>query len=125
MNDDFDAEYRNRLLILMRLTPRRAALLLVVFLIAAAAAYKPLADLVFACRLLFAVRALASGSTGKSLPVEESQIGRRLGQRELTALLYRPTGSLPRSAVMVVPGISELGCYQDRKSTRLNSSHQI
>src|SRR6266545_4223619 len=99
----------------MSLRPRwRAALLLVVFLIAAAAAYKPLADLIFAGRLLFAVRALASGSTGKSLPVEESEVRRRLGQRELTALLYRPTGALPRSALMVVPGISELGCYHPR-----------
>src|SRR5437867_1206440 len=98
----------------MRWKLRRAALLLIVFLIAAAAAYKPLADLIFAGRLLLAVRTLASGSTGKSLPVEESEIRRRFGERALTALLYRPTGSSPRSAVMLVPGISELGCYHPR-----------
>ena len=99
----------------MSLRPRwRAAFLLAVLLIAGAAAYKPLAGLIFAGRLLLAVRALASGSIGHSLPVQESKIHRRLGDRELTALLYRPTGSLPKSAVMVVPGISELGCYHPR-----------
>src|SRR5881396_3067246 len=99
----------------MSLRPRwRAAFLLAVLLIAGAAAYKPLAGLIFAGRLLLAVRALASGSIGHSLPVQESKIRRRLGDRELTALLYRPTGSLPKSAVMVVPGISELGCYHPR-----------
>ncbi len=69
----------------------------------------PCAQLVLALRLLSAVRSLALGDAGKGLSVEEKVIHHGMDGKELEALLYRPAGELPKRAVILSPGISELG----------------
>jgi dienelactone hydrolase len=93
---------------------RRIGIYLVGLLIAAVLAYNPIADLILASRLLLAVRALASGATGEGLPVAQAMVQRTMGDRRLQAILYRPSGSSPKRSVMLLAGVSELGCYHPR-----------
>ncbi len=93
---------------------RSKLLLLLALLIAAAVAYGPLSKLVLATRLLLAVRALASGETGEGLPVTQRKVQRRMGARDLEGIVYRPSTSNPEHAVMILAGVSELGCYHPR-----------
>ena len=61
-----------------------------------------------------AVRTLAAGDDGARLPVSQTKVVRRCGERDLAALLYRPAGSAPDRAALLVPGVSERGCYHPR-----------
>ncbi len=84
-------------------------------LVLAMAAYRPFTNAVYAARLMMAVRSLASGSVGNDLPVLMEKIGRPRGSGHLDALVYHPAGgSVPSRAAVLVPGISELGCYHPR-----------
>ena len=80
----------------------------------AAASYVPLANVVFAGRLASAVLSLASGSAGEHLRVQETRVQRRMKGEAIEALVYRPVGASPTRALILVPGISELGCYHPR-----------
>jgi pimeloyl-ACP methyl ester carboxylesterase len=74
----------------------------------------PLNHLFFSARLALSMHKLASGATGQDLAVIETKIRRKMGARDCEALLYRPANAWPNSAVVLVPGISELGCYHPR-----------
>jgi pimeloyl-ACP methyl ester carboxylesterase len=80
------------------------ALLLLVVL-----AIDPVIDLLTAARLLRAVAALASGSSGLDLPVREMRVRADLDGREVEAAVYYPSSKPARRALIFVPGISELG----------------
>jgi dienelactone hydrolase len=89
-------------------------LLLVVVIATAAALYNPLAQLFLAGRLLLAVREVVAGDTGKNLAVRETRVQRSMGSEKLEGILYEPSQSRPRSGVLLIAGVSELGCYHPR-----------
>lgn len=74
----------------------------------------PVRHTVFAVRIGLALKKLASGVEEQHLPVQEAKVVRRFGTRSLEALTYRPAKSSARSALVVVAGLSELGCYHPR-----------
>jgi len=86
----------------------------ILLLACAAASYNPVANLVFAARMALALRILASGATGENLPVQVTTVQRRMGDRTVEALVYRPNGSSPTRAIIFMVGVSELGCYHPR-----------
>jgi dienelactone hydrolase len=96
-------------------TVRGAKWYIAAILVAAiGAAYVPVCNLVFAVRLVAAVKSLASGSTAQDLPVLVEKIARRHGNQDLESLVYRSERHRPEHAVVLVAGISELGCYHPR-----------
>lgn len=98
----------------MRINLKRRYLLLLLALVGAIAVWRPVQDLYRAARFLASVRELASGATGESLPVATSRVQRNMGGREVEAVVYRPAGRRPGGALMLVAGVSELGCYHPR-----------
>jgi pimeloyl-ACP methyl ester carboxylesterase len=76
--------------------------------------WSPLSDLVFSVRLLLSLQKLASGATGEDLAVEETKINGQTDSKAYEALLYRSSKLRATEAVIVVPGLSELGCYHPR-----------
>lgn len=70
-----------------------------------------LASLIFSTRMALAFRHLASGETGQDLPVRQIKVVRRWGNRDYTALLYLPEKKDATHALVLVPGLSEQGCY--------------
>lgn len=92
----------------------RKGLLLYAAVMAALAAYDPLTNLVLSSRLILAMRNLATGASGQDLPVVETKIRRPWGSRDLEAVVYGPSRSLPKTAILLIPGVSELGCYHPR-----------
>jgi dienelactone hydrolase len=89
-------------------------LLLIAAIAAAVVLYNPLAQLLLAGRLLLAVREVVAGDTGKDLAVRESKVQRSMGSGKLEGILYEPSQSTPRSGVLLIAGVSELGCYHPR-----------
>jgi len=95
--------------------PRHRWLIPAVALCAAAALYAPAATMLLAAKLLIAIKSVADGSTGEDLKVIQTTVRRTNGTEEAEeALVYRPAGAAPARAVVLVPGISELGCYHPR-----------
>jgi dienelactone hydrolase len=90
------------------------ALLLIVVIASAAVLYNPLAQLFLAGRLLLAVREVVAGDTGTNLAVKETKVQRSMGSEKLEGILYEPSRSRPRSGVLLIAGVSELGCYHPR-----------
>jgi len=93
---------------------RLVSLLAVLFLALAALLHGPAADAWLAGRLLLAVRSVASGATGEDLESVGEKVALSDGSTRLEALVYRPPRRPPTRAVVLVPGISELGCYHPR-----------
>jgi pimeloyl-ACP methyl ester carboxylesterase len=93
---------------------KRNWLIFAALCLSATAAYEPLTRLITTARLLRAVRQVASGEIGKDAAVLEEKIVRRMGATDQEALVYRPSGSAPAGAVVLVAGVSELGCYHPR-----------
>jgi pimeloyl-ACP methyl ester carboxylesterase len=83
-------------------------------LIACALLVNPLMHAVFAVRLAVSFQRLASGSAEQFPGVKEARIRRRMGTQDCEALLYYPANSPPTSAMVLVAGLSELGCYHPR-----------
>lgn len=74
----------------------------------------PLSHLFFAARLAFSIQKLASGASGQELDIEVTRVCRRIESRDYEALVYRPQKSQATIAVVLVAGISELGCYHPK-----------
>ncbi len=85
-----------------------------VFFILGFLLFNPLNRLAFSVRLSLCLKSLASGATGEDLAVKETTIYSQKGSTEYAALLYRPEKSPIVGAVVLVPGMSELGCYHPR-----------
>lgn len=79
-----------------------------------AALSAPAFRLFTAIRLAAIVRRVASGDTGADENIREEKIVRRSGSAEYLSLVYRPAKSSPAGAILLVPGVSELGCYHPR-----------
>ena len=82
-----------------------------VLLLAAAWLWDPVKDLAYSVRLALVLQRQASGATGEGLAVREIKVRRPWGSENREALVYYPRGSSPRKAVIIVAGLSELGCY--------------
>jgi pimeloyl-ACP methyl ester carboxylesterase len=78
------------------------------------ASYTPAVNLLFATRMLMAIRNVAEGATGANLNVIQTTVRRRNNAEEMEAIVYRAAAAAPVRAVVLVPGISELGCYHPR-----------
>jgi pimeloyl-ACP methyl ester carboxylesterase len=76
--------------------------------------WDPLSHMVFSVRLALSMQKLASGASVQGLAVKESKIRRQSGAQSYEALIYRPAKTSAKSAVVLVAGISELGCYHPR-----------
>lgn len=75
---------------------------------------KPAGHMIFAVRIGLSLQKLASGAADQPHPVKEATIHRRFGAQNIKALSYRPEKSSAKSALILVPGLSELGCYHPR-----------
>jgi pimeloyl-ACP methyl ester carboxylesterase len=93
---------------------RRRWLIAAVLSGSALAAVLSLGRLVTTVRLLGVVRRVAAGEIGSGPAVKEETIIRHPGGAERIAIAYRPANANPASAVILVHGISELGCYHPR-----------
>ena len=78
------------------------------------AAWMLIPRLITTVRLLAVVRRVASGDIAGTPAVQEEKAVRRMGGTEREGIVYRPSGSSPTSAVILVPGVSELGCNHPR-----------
>jgi pimeloyl-ACP methyl ester carboxylesterase len=86
-----------------------AGVLLICFLL-----WSPISRAILAVRLALSLQELASGSSGPTLPVEQSKAHRHFQGREVEAPIYYPAKSAATKAVILVAGLSELGCYHPR-----------
>ncbi len=77
-------------------------------------AYAPTRTAVVAVRYVLDLRNLAAGATAEDLPVNRETVLRQRGDRRLEALVYAPMNGTPDRAILLVAGISELGCYHPR-----------
>jgi pimeloyl-ACP methyl ester carboxylesterase len=85
-----------------------------VLCLVALALYGTIPGLMNSMRLAVLVRQVASGDTGAGRNIREEKISRRMHGSEYQAVAYQPLNALPSKAVLLVPGVSELGCYHPR-----------
>ncbi len=69
---------------------------------------------IFAIRLALGIKELASGVNRQDLPVKQVKLHGSMNGSEYEALLYSPEKFQPTTAVILVAGLSELGCYHPR-----------
>jgi pimeloyl-ACP methyl ester carboxylesterase len=76
--------------------------------------WEPLDRALFSVRFAASLQDLASGDTGQQFDIREAKVRRQFGGHSYEALTYFPVNSAPSKALVLVPGISELGCYHPR-----------
>jgi pimeloyl-ACP methyl ester carboxylesterase len=76
--------------------------------------WNPLSRAVFSARLAWSLQQLASGDSGQDLEIRETRVHRRFAGEDHEAILYRPAKRPASRAVVLVAGLSELGCYHPR-----------
>lgn len=76
--------------------------------------YTPIRRSITIVRLLAVVMRVAAGSSGTDSSVQVDRVMGRMGESLQEAVVYRPSDSIPTSAVILVPGVSELGCDHPR-----------
>jgi pimeloyl-ACP methyl ester carboxylesterase len=76
--------------------------------------WNPCTHAVFAVGLALDLKRLASGASGQELPVKQTKLRRSFNGKECEALLYYSEQSTANTAVVLVAGLSELGCYHPR-----------
>jgi pimeloyl-ACP methyl ester carboxylesterase len=76
--------------------------------------WKPLNRLIYSVRFASTLQKMASGEERRFPDVIEEKVSRRKGDREYWALMYQPAKLSPKKALVLAPGISELGCYHPR-----------
>ncbi len=86
-----------------------AGLLVVLILL-----WNPLNHLIYSIRIAATFQKMASGTQGQYPDVKSEKISRNIGGREYRALVYRSTKTVPTKALIIAPGISELGCYHPK-----------
>lgn len=89
---------------------------LVIIAIAAIAAllWQPVTRIAFSVKVARSLQRLAAGDNGATLPVKAIKVHADDAGRDYEALAYYPTESPARKAVILVAGLSELGCYHPR-----------
>jgi pimeloyl-ACP methyl ester carboxylesterase len=76
--------------------------------------WNPLSHVIFEVRFALSLQKLAAGDSGQDLAVRLSKIHRPFNGQNYEALVYYPTKSPPTKAVLLIAGLSELGCYHPR-----------
>ena len=74
----------------------------------------PISHILFAVRIGLSLQKLASGAPGRATGVLEATIHRQAGTQSYDALTYRPAKFPATKAIVLVAGLSELGCYHPR-----------
>jgi pimeloyl-ACP methyl ester carboxylesterase len=74
----------------------------------------PISHLAFSVRLALSLQKMTSGADEQSLAIREATIHRRMGTQSYDALLYYPEKSRATKAIILVAGLSELGCRHPR-----------
>jgi pimeloyl-ACP methyl ester carboxylesterase len=89
--------------------------------------WNPLNQLIYSIRLASALQKMASGEEKSYPDALEEKISRRKGDRVYWALTYRPAKMATKKALILAPGISELGCYHPRliALSRFFASHGL
>jgi pimeloyl-ACP methyl ester carboxylesterase len=83
-------------------------------LIIGALLVNPISHLAFSVRLALSLQKMASGATEQNLAIREATIHRQMGAQNYDALLYYPEKSRATKAIILVAGLSELGCRHPR-----------
>ena len=76
--------------------------------------WNPCANAIFSIGLALDLKKLASGAGGQELAVKQTRLRRSFNDKDYEALLYSSDKSTPKTAVVLVAGLSELGCYHPR-----------
>jgi pimeloyl-ACP methyl ester carboxylesterase len=74
----------------------------------------PCVHSVFAVRFVLGLKELASSTNIPNLPIHQTKLQRFHNGKAYEALLYYPENSKPKTAVVFIAGLSELGCYHPR-----------
>lgn len=89
-------------------------LLFLVLCVAALAGSASIKRLITTARLIAVVGQAASANEGKEPGIREEKITRNMEGLEKEAIVYGPLSSSATSAVILIPGVSELGCHHPR-----------
>lgn len=73
-------------------------------------AFAAMPDLVLSLRLLVGLRHLAASEEGETAECSRVHLSRTFNGRTAEGVLYRPAAASPKHGLVLVPGISELGC---------------
>ena len=93
---------------------KRGWLIAAALSVSAMAVFLPYGRILATGRLLGAVRRVAAGEIGSKPAVEEEAIIRYPGGVRRVGIAYRPAKANPASGIILVHGVSELGCYHPR-----------
>jgi pimeloyl-ACP methyl ester carboxylesterase len=83
-------------------------------LVAGILLWNPFGRIFVSVRLARSLHSLALGASGESLPVKTAEIRVQNGDQVYRALSYYPSKSPPARAVILLAGLSELGCDHPR-----------
>jgi pimeloyl-ACP methyl ester carboxylesterase len=83
-------------------------------LIICALLVNPISHLAFSVQLALSMQKMASGANEQNLAIREATIHRQMGTQSYDALLYYPEKSRATKAIILVAGLSELGCRHPR-----------
>jgi pimeloyl-ACP methyl ester carboxylesterase len=86
-----------------------ASMLIIMALLA-----QPVSRLIFSVQLALSMQKLASGADEQNPAIKEIKIHREVGTQSYDALLYYPEKTRATKAIVLVAGLSELGCYHPR-----------
>ncbi|MDR1726965.1 MAG: alpha/beta hydrolase [Acidobacteriota bacterium] len=103
----------------MRLARKKRWFALAAVLVAVAVSWHPVGRVAWAARLAFSLdrltHDLSNGVERRDLAVTDAKADRTGdGGRTYEALYYRPSGTAPKTAVIIAAGLSEKGCHDPR-----------
>jgi pimeloyl-ACP methyl ester carboxylesterase len=98
----------------MRLRSPKLKWIIIGILVAGGVLWSPLSRLFVSVRLARSLHSLALGANGENLPVKTAEIQAQSGDRTYRAIVYCPLKSIPTRAVILIAGLSELGCHHPR-----------
>jgi pimeloyl-ACP methyl ester carboxylesterase len=98
----------------MRLRSAKLKWIIIGILAAGILLWSPISRLFVSVRLARSLHSLALGANGEGLPVKTAEIQARNGDRVYSAIVYYPLKSVPTHAVILIAGLSELGCHHPR-----------
>jgi pimeloyl-ACP methyl ester carboxylesterase len=93
---------------------RRKLIVLFVVLAAAVLLWKPVEHIIFSVRIALSLQKLAAGTNGQILELKAATVHRKSGDRDYEALIYYPARKKAAVAIILMPGLSELGCRHPR-----------
>jgi pimeloyl-ACP methyl ester carboxylesterase len=98
----------------MRLRFSKLKRIIIAILAAGILLWIPLSRVYVSVQLARSLHRLALGATGEDLPVKMIEIQARSSDQTYSAIVYYPLKSPPTRAVILIAGLSELGCRHPR-----------